>query len=261
MTKHNLIPAKLWEELLPLLPIMRKRKGKAGRNPRNWEDILEAIFYILKTGCQWNQLPKYYPPKSTVYDRFKLLVNCNFFSLLVKEFGESLAESGVINLSECSIDGMFIRAKGGGDKVGNTKCGKGSKLQSICDTSKGLPVSTSLSSASPHEQVLIKETLSQKFIAGQIDNLLADGAYDSDPLDNKLRKQKINLIAPHRKNRVVKKTQDGRQFRRYKRRWTIERFHAWLQAFKRIVIRYEKISKNFLAFVHLAFAIILGRYL
>ncbi|WP_162426437.1 hypothetical protein [Pontibacter pudoricolor] len=48
--------------------------------------------------------------------------------------------------------------------------------------------------------------------------LIGDRAYDSDPLDEKLREKGVELIAPHRKNRVKKKTQDGRKLRRYKKR-------------------------------------------
>ncbi len=47
------------------------------------------------------------------------------------------------------------------------------------------------------------------------------------------------MIAPHRKNRKKKKTQDGRKLRRYKRRWKIERHFAWLSNFRRLVVRYE----------------------
>ncbi len=47
------------------------------------------------------------------------------------------------------------------------------------------------------------------------------------------------MIAPHRRKRKKHKTQDGRPLRRYKRRWKIERFFAWLQHDRRLVVRYE----------------------
>jgi transposase len=47
------------------------------------------------------------------------------------------------------------------------------------------------------------------------------------------------MIAPHRKNRKKKKTQDGRKLRRYRRRWKIGRLFAWLQILRRLVVRYE----------------------
>ena len=50
--------------------------------------------------------------------------------------------------------------------------------------------------------------------------------------------------------------QDGRKLRRYKRRWLIERSIAWLQNFRRLVVRYEYLAVNFIALVHLACVVI-----
>ena len=74
------------------------------------------------------------------------------------------------------------------------------------------------------------------------------------------REHGITMIAPHRRNRK-KKTQDGRPLRRYKRRWKIERFFAWLQNFRRLVVRYERHAAHFLGFLHLACILILLRHL
>jgi transposase len=68
------------------------------------------------------------------------------------------------------------------------------------------------------------------------------------------------MIAPHKGNRIRPRTQDGRKLRRYKRRWKIERLFAWLQNFRRIVVRYEYYAENFLGMVQLGCAIILLRY-
>jgi transposase len=85
------------------------------------------------------------------------------------------------------------------------------------------------------------------------DKLIGDKAYDSDRLDERLATEwGIELIAPHRANRTRTRTQDGRKLRRYKRRWKIERLFAWLQQFRRVVVRYENKLQNFLGFVKLA---------
>jgi transposase len=60
------------------------------------------------------------------------------------------------------------------------------------------------------------------------ENLIGDRAYDSDPPDEQLRSQGVEFIAPHKSNRVKRKTQYGRRLRRYERRWIIERFFAWI---------------------------------
>jgi len=52
-----------------LLPKMKKRIGASGRPPRKWRGVMEVLFWALKTGEQWSELPKCYPPKSTVHDR------------------------------------------------------------------------------------------------------------------------------------------------------------------------------------------------
>jgi len=68
--------------------------------------------------------------------------------------------------------------------------------------------------------------------------MIGDRAYDSDPLDRYLRqKYRIRLIAPHKYNRRRENTQDGRELRRYCRRWQIERLFAWLHNFRRLVTR------------------------
>jgi len=90
--------------------------------------------------------------------------------------------------------------------------------------------------------------------------LIGDKAYDSDPLDKQLRADfGVELISPHKANRKRAKTQDGRKLRRYKRRWKIERLFAWLQNFRRIVVRYEYHDGNYLGFVQLGCLLILLR--
>ena len=92
---------------------------------------------------------------------------------------------------------------------------------------------------------------------------MGDLAYDSDPLDAELRQNHgVELIAPHKKNRSKAKTQDGRAFRRYRRRWKIERLFAWLHNFRRVVTRWEYHDDNFFGMVQLACVLILlKRYL
>jgi transposase len=122
-----------------------------------------------------------------------------------------------------------------------------------------LSPSTQRESASPHEVTLVEATLESSFLKGKPERLVGDKAYDSDPLDESLKEQGIEMIAPHRRNRKKKKTQDGRKLRRYKRRWNIERLFAWLQNFRRLVVRYEYRDENFLGMAQLGCIIILLR--
>jgi transposase len=89
--------------------------------------------------------------------------------------------------------------------------------------------------------------------------LIGDRAYDSDPLDEALRQDGIAMIAPHRSNRSKPPTQGRRRLSSYMRRWLVERFFAWIQWQRRILVRWEYHTQNFLGFVQLACLVILFR--
>ena len=124
----------------------------------------------------------------------------------------------------------------------------------------GLPLAITIASASPHETTLVDQTLTASFLPDNPERLIGDAAYDSDGLDQRLADCGIEMIAPHRSNRV-NLTQDGRALRRYKRRWKVERLFAWLQNSRRLVTRYERRAANFSGLLHLACAMILLRHL
>lgn len=92
--------------------------------------------------------------------------------------------------------------------------------------------------------------------------VLADRAYDSDPLREQLRREGYRLVVRHRDNRTAPATADGRELRRLARRWVVERTLSWLKSFRRVATRYEVRADLYDGFVHLACAFIaLGRLL
>jgi transposase len=125
----------------------------------------------------------------------------------------------------------------------------------------GTPLGIHVEKASPAEVKLLEPTLKN----GRIGNrrakrrkpkrLIADRGYDSNAVRVLLVKRDIEPIIPARSNNRVATHQDGRKLRRYKRRWVVERTNAWLQNFRRLVVRYERSAKNFTALVHLACAL------
>ena len=130
----------------------------------------------------------------------------------------------------------------------------------IADTS-GIPVAAHVESASPHEVKLVEATIDNGFTQNAPDKLVGDKAYDSDKLDRQLLEERgVEMISPHRKGRKKPRTQDGRKLRRYQRRWKVERLFAWLQNFRRLVVRYEYHAENFLGMVLLGCAKILLRF-
>src|SRR5262249_19869203 len=132
--------------------------------------------------------------------------------------GTAIAASGrhALDEAECFIDATFVIAKGGGAEIGPTKRGKGMKIMAIVDR-HGLPLSVSTHAANHHEVRLVQLCFDFYMIEAKPENLIGDRAYDSDPLDEELRKDGIEMIAPHRSNRSKPPTQDRRRLSRYMR--------------------------------------------
>lgn len=107
------IPEELWERIEPLLP-PDKRYPKGGRPPMPKRRAMDAIFYILRTGCQWKALPRSLGAPSTVHDRFVEWRKAGVF--------RELWERGLMEYDECkgldwewqSMDGAMTKAPLGG---------------------------------------------------------------------------------------------------------------------------------------------------
>ena len=246
-----------WERIRRHFPEENIPDGRPGRKPVPTRRVLEAVLWILNTGAQWHMLPQYYPNYKTVHRRFQRWCEREVLRDVLCALANELRERGGIDESECFVDAMFSPAKGGGEGVGPTKRGKGVKIMGIVDR-HGLPVAASTHAANHHEVTLVQLTFDFYMIEAKPENLIGDKAYDSDKLDEELREQGIEMIAPHRSNRrKLRRTQDGRRLRRHQRRWLVERFFSWIQWHRRILIRWEYYAQNFLGFVQLACTLIL----
>ena len=150
--------------------------------------------------------------------------------------------------------------------MGKTKRGKGTKWMVVVD-GQGVPLGGRLFSASPHEVTLIEATLESVAVPGSgrgrprknPRRLIYDLAADSDPLRTRLKRRGIELICPHRANRIKPRRQDRRKLRRYKRRWKVERTLAWLGNFRRLLVRHERLLPAYRAFFHMACLLITAR--
>jgi len=152
--------------------------------------------------------------------------------------------------------------------VGKTKRGKGTKWMVVVD-GQGVPLGNLLESASPAEVTLLESTLEMIAVPRhgpgrprkKPARIIYDKACDSDPLRQRLATRGMELICPHRRNRVKPPLQDGRKLRRYKRRWKVERTFAWLGNFRRLLVRWERHVTMYQAFFHVACLLITLRQL
>jgi transposase len=129
---------------------------------------------------------------------------------------------------------------------------------------QGVPVGIHVTSASPAEVTLVDATLKTIQVPRvgrgrprqNPVRLIADRAYDSDPLRERLARRGITVIVPYRDNRTVRRYEDRRHLRRYRHRWVIERTFAWFGSFRRLLIRHERFTSMYCSFFYFAAALI-----
>jgi hypothetical protein len=114
--------------------------------------------YILITGCRWQDLPREYGAPTTVWRRLKWWGEAGVWERIWRTALVALDRQGQLDWSRAFLDGSFAPAKKGGEKVGLTKKGKGTKWMLVVD-GHGLPLGFHLDSANVAEVKLAEQTL------------------------------------------------------------------------------------------------------
>jgi transposase len=161
--------------------------------------------------------------------------------------------------------GVFGRQFRPGEKrgtgVGKTKVGKGSKVMVVAD-GQGLPIGLYVDSARPHESQLVAATLATVRVPQRRGRprtrpkeLVADKAYDSQTFRRYLRRRGIKPTIPPVGRRSRKRPKRGRPIHTgpgYRQRWKVERCFGWMDNYRRLVVRYERIVEHYRAFCLIA---------
>jgi transposase len=176
-----------WERIRNHFREERILDGRPGRKPIPTRRVFEAVLWILNTGAQWHMLPQSYPNYKSVHRRFQTWCRDEVLRRVLMDVANELRDKGALDEAECFIDATFVIAKGGGAEIGPTKRGKGMKIMAIVDR-HGLPLSVSTHAANHHEVRLVQLCFDFYMIEAKPENLIGDRAYDSDPLDEELRK-------------------------------------------------------------------------
>jgi transposase len=80
-----------WDELKDIFPVNTFGRPQKHSNRR----IFEALRYLLHTGCRWSEIPKNFPPKSTVFLRFQKWAREGVFTKLKRHLRRDLPETGL----------------------------------------------------------------------------------------------------------------------------------------------------------------------
>lgn len=112
------IPDMVWERVEPLLPKKKRRKTHPGRRPLDFRQVLDGIFYVLRTGCQWKAAPPEFGSGSSLHRYFQRWVKRGVFAKLWRIALEEYDDLKGIQWEWQSLDGAMTKAPLGGEKYG-----------------------------------------------------------------------------------------------------------------------------------------------
>jgi putative transposase len=257
-TKPWEVSDEVWERVHPLIPPAPSH-AKGGRRRMDDRKAFEAMVYVLRTGMQWNALPREVGASSTVHDRFQEWERAGFFKALWQAGLSEYDDLAGIQWEWQAVDGVMTKAPFAGAATGAnpTDRGKCGTKRSLLTDGAGIPLAVVVDGANRHDVRLLTATLDGLVISRpeptpeQPQHVCLDAAYDSTPVYQE-------LLARHYQPHVRSRGEEQREkefIPGYRaRRWVVERTHSWINRSRRLLVRWEKKVENYLAFLHLACA-------
>jgi transposase len=216
-------------------------------------------------------VPREYGAPTTVWRRLKRWGEEGVWERSWRATLSTLDQQGKVDWSMAVLDGSFAPAKKGGDQVGLTKKGKGTKWMLAID-GNGLPLGFHLESAQTAEVRLAEQTLDTISVPcrrgrprRRPEKLVADRAYDSSAFRQALRRRGIGMCIPPKRRPAKWRPKRGRPVLarqdEYRERYKVERSFAWLGNFQRLLIRWEHLSGVYQGFFTVAVLLVCLRRL
>jgi putative transposase len=244
------------QEIVANLPI----KATTGRPPIDFFQAINGIYYLLKTGMQWQALPKCFGSVSAVHRYFQKLIALDFFE---KMWHHELQEYDLkhgLKLEIQAGDCAHIKAPLGQEKTGKSPVDRrklGTK-RSIIVEQNGIIIGCALGAGNQHDSKLFDasiQSIPKSIRMPYYKEMHLDSAYDSKfihmVLFNAYYVPKVSQNKRNSKKAVIRKSE--------KKRWIVESSHSWMNRFRRLLIRFEKLAKNYLALMQFAFSIITSK--
>jgi putative transposase len=234
----------LIESHIPIYPGGRPRTT----DPR---DVTDAVFYVLRTGCQWRYLPKDFPPKSTVwryFDEWRHNGTLDTIHDLLRRQVRT-AEKPYSPRSTASVDSQSVDTTSGGEQRGrdNAKNVDGRKRHIIVD-SMGLLLAVLVTAASTDDGTAATELFGrlEGQPVSQVRRVFADNKYHNYALYEWVEDNaRWDLV-------IVRRPDGQKGWVKLPLRWTVERTFAWLGKCRRLTKDRERTVLSSEAFVKLA---------
>lgn len=231
-----------WEVIKPLIDVQRKRKYSL-------RDILNALLWIVRTGCQWRNMESSFPPWKTVYYYFEKWSKDGTLEKANRELNRHEREQmgreaepslGISDSQSIKLLPMIFESRG----IDGNKFINGRKRQILTDT-LGRIWRVHVHPANEHDSPAGVKLLNWGEEEMQrLEKIIADKAYRGTFAKAAEAKQ-IEFEVPVR-------PKDQKGFVVEAKRWVVERTFAWLNFYRRVVIDYERTTKSSESFLYLA---------
>jgi putative transposase len=241
-----------WAIIAPFLP----PPGKTGR-PRRWpmREIMNAIFYVLRSGCPWRMVPDCFAPATTVYRWFVRLRDDGEFAtinhhLLMRDrerVGRQASPSAAVIDSQSvkTIEAGGPRGYDAGKKI------NGRKRHAMVDTDGRALVLQAHAASNQDRDGAVPLLMASRRAFPFVEHVFADSAYAAERVA-----QATRIVIE-----IVRKHPDQVGFAVQPRRWVVERFFAWIGRYRRLAKDFEATITSAEAFLYAASVMLLTRRL
>jgi transposase len=209
--------------------------------------VLNGIFWVLRSGAPWRDLPVSYGSRTTCYNRFVRWRQAGVWDRIMDAL--AAGHDAAVQMIDTSVvrvhqHGACV-ADNNQQDIGRSRGGLTSKIHAVVDA-HGLPVHLALTPGEAHDNRLCSVLLGALLPKTM---LLADRGYDANWIRELARRQGARANIPPKRNRI-----DPICFSPYlyRARNLIERFFNKIKQCRRVATRYDKLAANYLAFVKLA---------